>query len=137
VKVQLRFLDPLLNQFVEGSDVGEIYNFSLSLAMLNRYLVMRRVFFVVGAIFKQGRCWSRPPQIQDEPITLCLPDSSFVYWLCLSALEDDDLSLELAIELPQHLLIANGILTIKIRYLPIAIDRACCSFICFFISASI
>jgi len=49
------------------------------------------------------------PQIRDGPITLRLPNSRFVHWLYLSAMESDNLSLEL----PQRLLFTNGVLAVE------------------------
>jgi len=40
---------------------------------------------------------------------------------CLVVLEDSNLSLELVIELPQRLLLTDGVLAVEIRLLPIAI----------------
>jgi len=51
-------------------------------------------------------------------------------------LEGNDLCLELVVELLQHLLLAGRILPIENRLLPVAIDQACYSFICSFMSVS-
>jgi len=121
MKLQLRLLNTPLDQFIESSDVGELFDLSPSLTALNFCLVKRRVCFVVGVIFVQWRCWSKPPQIRDGLIALCLPNSRFIHQLWLSALEGDDLSLELVIELPQLLLFMNGVLVIESHLLSIAI----------------
>ena len=58
MKLQLCLLDPPLDQLVEGSDVGELFNLSPKLVMLNPRPEMRRISFVVEAIFAQERNWS-------------------------------------------------------------------------------
>ena len=76
---------------------------------------------MVGAVFIQGRCWSGPPQIHEGFIDLYLPNSRFGHRLCLSALDGDDLSLKLVVELPQFLLFTNSALAIESLLLLIAI----------------
>jgi len=111
-----------LDQFVEGSDIGELFDPSPSLVSLNFCLVARRVSLVVGVIFAQERYWSGPP-LCDGHIALCLSHFGFVLQLRLrlGALEGDDLSLELVVELLQHLMFMIDVLTVESCLLPMAI----------------
>ena len=109
MKLQLLLLDPSLDQLVEGSDVKELIDLPPSLIMLNPCTKIRRIRFVIGVIFAQERRRSRPPQIRDGLNDLHLSAFEFFLWLrlCLGALEGGDMSLELAIEFLQHLLLAD------------------------------
>ena len=72
-------------------------------------------------------------------MALCLTPSKFVLRLrlLLSALEGDDLSMKLIIELPQRLLFTNDVLAVENHCSWSLSDRPCYSFICSFMSASI
>ena len=89
MELQLWLLDPPLDQFVEGSDVRELFDLPPNLVLLNPCPETRRISFVVGAIFAQERRRSTPPQIRDRLNDLCLPPLGFVLrlYLHLSALE--------------------------------------------------
>ena len=119
--MQLRLLDSPMDQFVEGSEIAELFDLSLSLAALNSCLVTRQDCFVVNVVFVHGRCWSGLPRILDGPIVLRLYNSRLVHRLCLNALEGDDLSLELVVKLPQHLMFINDIFAVESRLLSITI----------------
>jgi len=61
MELQLRLLDPPLDQLVEGSNVGELLDLPSSLVVLNPCPEMRKIHFIVGAFFAQERRRSGPP----------------------------------------------------------------------------
>jgi len=107
-ELHLRFLDPPLDQLVEGSDVGKLLDSPPSLALLSSSSEMRRISFIVGTVFKQKRSQSGPPQVHDGPIDSGLSNSRFILclYLHLGSLQGGDLPLEFVIELLQCLLLA-------------------------------
>ena len=74
-------------------------------------------------VFMQGRRQYGLPQICDGPIDPGLSPPRFILRLrlCVSVFEAGDLSLQLGIELVQHLLFTNGVLAVENHLFLIAI----------------
>jgi len=118
MELQLRLLDPPLDQFVEGSDVGELFNLPPSLTMQNSCLVIRRVSFVVRVVFAQGDVGLGRLRVMGlSPCVFRFSGSPL--HLHLGTLECDNLSLELVIELLQCLLFTDSVITVESHLLPI------------------
>ena len=107
-------------------DVGRFFYFSLGLAVISFCSKTRRIDLVVGVVFVEG----------DAGLNLSNSRLAFRLCLLLGFLEDSDLHLELVIELFLRFLLMGDSLTIEGCLPPSRSDWAC-SFICFFLSASI
>ena len=115
MELKFRFLDLLLDQLIEGSNVRELLDPPLSLAILSSRSKIRRINFTVRTIFTHERSRSGPPQVRDGLVDSTISNSRFVLKLRLhlGSLEGGDLHLELIIELLQHLLLTGGFLAVE------------------------
>ena len=101
-ELQFSLLNPSLDQLIKGSDVGRLFDYSLSLAVISFCLKTRRIG-LVAVIFVEWGHRSGPPQICDGPIDPSLSNSSLAFRLrlLLGSLKSGDLRLELVIVEPR------------------------------------